>query len=349
MCSINQINAVDLFCGAGGLTHGLQTGGVNVIVGMDVDPDCGYPYSINNSAKFVLADISHVTSGEIVKFFPSNGYQLLAGCAPCQAFSSYTQGRNIPQSSKWSLVKQFLRFVTEIQPDFVTMENVSNLVREEIFNLFVNRLKSLNYYVWHSIVDCSLYGVPQQRRRLVLLASKINEIKLVEPFCKLPVTVRQAIGRLSSLQAGECSKEDALHRASTLNTLNKKRIQISKPGGTWRDWPTEIIAACHRRNSGKSYPSVYGRMQWDNVGPTITTQFYGFGNGRFGHPEQDRALSLREGAILQTFPNDYKFVPPNMDVSIKTIGRLVGNAVPVKLGEAIAKSLVSSLGGCSAL
>ena len=343
MSQANQINAVDLFCGAGGLTHGLQAGGVKVLAGIDFDPECEYPYVNNNSAQFILADISKVKAAEVESFFPSNGYRLLAGCAPCQAFSSYTQGKQMPKYEKWSLVYHFLRLATEVQPDFLTMENVANLANEKIFDIFIKRLESLHYHVWHSIVDCSLYGVPQKRRRLVLLASKIKAVQLIEPLYATPITVRESIGGMSPLRAGESSQSDVLHKASSLTPLNKKRIRASKAGGTWRDWPSELVAECHKSKSGKSYPSVYGRMKWDSVSPTITTQFYGFGNGRFGHPEQDRALSLREGAILQTFPLDYKFTHPSKTIPTRTIGRLIGNAVPVKLGEAIAKSIIGCL------
>ncbi|MFN7194041.1 MAG: DNA cytosine methyltransferase [Rhodospirillales bacterium] len=122
-----------------------------------------------------------------------------------------------------------------------------------------------------------------------------------------------------------------------------RRIRASKPGGTWRDWPISLQAACHRRRSGKTYPSVYGRMEWDAAAPTMTTQCFGYGNGRFGHPEQHRAISLREAAMLQTFPPDYEFVADRDVVKFNRLGRLIGNAVPVRLGEVIAKTLVSHL------
>ena len=123
-----------------------------------------------------------------------------------------------------------------------------------------------------------------------------------------------------------------------------QRIKASRPGGSWRDWDEDLVADCHKKGSGKTYPSVYGRMSWDELAPTMTTQFYGFGNGRFGHPEQNRALSLREGAILQSFPRSYKFARKGEQIFRKTVGRLIGNAVPVKLGEAIGKSILRHIG-----
>jgi DNA (cytosine-5)-methyltransferase 1 len=134
-------------------------------------------------------------------------------------------------------------------------------------------------------------------------------------------------------------KKDSLHVSSHLSEQNLERIQASKPGGSWKDWDEDLRASCHRIKSGKTYGSVYGRMEWNKPAPTITTQFYGFGNGRFGHPTQDRAISIREGALLQTFPKGYKFVAPKEDVKIKELGRHIGNAVPPRLGQIIARSI----------
>ena len=144
---------------------------------------------------------------------------------------------------------------------------------------------------------------------------------------------------MPALSQGKGSNVDTLHVAAGLSDLNLKRIRVSKPGGTWRDWPKELVAECHRKNTGKTYPGVYARMSWDQPSPTLTTQFFGFGNGRFGHPDQDRAISLREGAILQGFPPEYSFLPEGDKVHFKTLGRLIGNAVPVTLGEIIGKSI----------
>lgn len=143
--------------------------------------------------------------------------------------------------------------------------------------------------------------------------------------------------------AGEQNTSDPLHMSASLSELNFSRIKASSAGGTWRDWPIELLADCHRKASGATYPSVYGRMEWDKPAPTITTQCFGYGNGRFGHPEQNRAISLREAAILQTFPADYKFAPEGSELRFNQMGRLIGNAVPVRLGEAIAKSFLTHI------
>jgi DNA (cytosine-5)-methyltransferase 1 len=223
------------------------------------------------------------------------------------------------------------------------MENVSTVAKHQVFRDFVDTLKRLGYNVWFDVVDSSQYGVPQTRRRMVLLASRHGEIKMIDPTLHKPKTVRQAIGRLRALSAGEAAPRDRLHVSSTLSAKNLRRIKVSKPGGTWRDWPEELVADCHRAASGKTYPGVYGRMEWDKPAPTMTTQCYGFGNGRFGHPEQDRAISLREAAIIQSFPRDYAFVPEDGEVRFTVLGRLIGNAVPVELGRAIARSINSHI------
>jgi DNA (cytosine-5)-methyltransferase 1 len=226
------------------------------------------------------------------------------------------------------------------------MENVTQLIRHDIYDIFVSSLEASGYHVSENIVECKLYGVPQTRKRLVLLASKLGNISLTRPIYRPDdprMSVRAAIGDLPPLKAGERSVRDKLHRASGMSAKNMERIAASVPGGTWKDWKTELRTECHRKKSGAHYSGVYGRMEWDGPAPTITTQSFGFGNGRFGHPQQDRALSLREAAILQTFPRHYKLVPPREPVRFKSIGRLIGNAVPVKLGSAIGKSIVEHI------
>jgi DNA (cytosine-5)-methyltransferase 1 len=337
-----RIAAVDLFCGAGGLTHGLAKAGINVRVGVDVDPACEYPYTANNRAKFLLQSVGDISADELAGYYPAGSVRLLAGCAPCQTFSTYNQ-RASSDDDRWWLLRHFSRLVGDMLPELVTMENVPGLLDHAVFDEFVASLKDRGYEVSKQVVNCQDYGVPQHRNRLVLLASRLGPIDLLTPqqFKRGPMNVRDAIGnaRLPTLTAGTSHPDDRLHQCSALSPLNMRRIQASTPGGTWRDWPPELVAECHRRESGKTYPGVYGRMTWDDPAPTVTTQFFGFGNGRFGHPAQDRAISLREGAILQSFPPDYEFVAPDAPVHMKTVGRLIGNAVPVTLGELIGKSI----------
>lgn len=337
-----KIRAIDLFCGAGGLTRGLEAAGIEVVAGIDIDPACEYPYSANNRATFLLSSVEDVAGSDFTDCFKGASLKLLAGCAPCQPFSTYSQGKSSPADKRWNLLSHFARLAKEIKPDLVTMENVPLLEKQAVFAKFVSDLKKDGFFVFHKVVDCADYGVPQHRERLVLLASKHGPIEMIGPTVKTDFyeTVRDAIEELAPLKAGEIHLDDPLHQASQLSPLNHKRIRASKAGGTWRDWDRDLVAACHKKKSGESYPSVYGRMPWDEPSPTITTQFYGFGNGRFGHPRQNRAISLREGAILQSFPRDYKFVAEGEPIYIKRIGRLIGNAVPVKLGKAIGKSII---------
>ncbi len=335
---------VDLFCGAGGLSYGLQKAGMNVVAGIDIDPVCRHPFEANVEAPFHGRDITEASAEFVASLYPDTGPRVLAGCAPCQPFSSYTRGGGAGLE-RWGLLDKFGALVAELKPEVVTMENVPRLTGRSVFQRFLSVLGEAGYQYTHSVVRCAAYGVPQTRSRLVLLASQLGRIDLAAPTHPDSgwVTVRDTIGHLVSLPAGGADKSDPLHKASGLSEKNLRRIRAAKAGGTWRDWDEALRAPCHTRTSGRTYPGVYGRMEWDRPAPTITTQFHGFGNGRFGHPDQDRAISLREGALLQTFPADYSFVPEGTIVKIGPVARLIGNAVPAKLGEAIGKSIVDHL------
>ena len=338
--SSKRIYAVDLFCGVGGLTKGMARAGIIVKLGVDIDPACEYPYAANNKSKFLKKAIEELKPKEIEVAFRKNGIRLLTGCAPCQTFSTYNK-KAPPEDKRWFLLQHFSRLVHKIQPELVTMENVPGLKEQEVFRSFLADLELCNYYFDYCVVNCADYGIPQHRNRLVLLASKFGPIRLLrhEELKARPRSVRNAIGNLPPISAGEVNQADRLHQSSILSAVNLRRIRSSKQGGTWRDWEDDLVAKCHQKATGKTYHSVYGRMSWDAPAPTITTQFYGFGNGRFGHPDQDRAISLREGAILQSFPRNYAFTSNENPIFKKTIARLIGNAVPVKLGEVIGKSI----------
>lgn len=337
------VKVVDLFCGAGGLTHGLEIAGLDVVAGIDLEGACRVAYESNNSARFIEKDISLVSKEDIDTFFSGADIRVLAGCAPCQPFSKYTQGKDKKNDKKWPLLYEFERLIKEVKPEIVTMENVPDVTKHSVYDDFYNSLRSMGYYIWADKVECVEYGIPQNRVRHVLLASKLAPLMLVKPDTYTPLTVKECIGNLPMLNAGQTDPNDPLHKASKLSEINLKRIMHSKPGGTWRDWPPELVASCHARESGQGYASVYGRMEWDKPSPTITTLCYGFGNGRFGHPEQNRALSLREAALLQTFPKNYVFCTSEKGISMKSVGRMIGNAVPVRLGEVIGKSILTHL------
>lgn len=334
-------SVVDLFCGAGGLAHGFRNEGFSITAGIDLDPACRYPFERNNAARFYEKDVDKLTGSELTALFPQTGRRVLVGCAPCQPFSTYNQkGRG---SAKYGLVGKFAELIAECEPDVVSMENVPKLADFDggrLLGGFEEELVAKGYHVHRSIVPMVDYGLPQMRKRLVVLASKLGPIELERPDPNsVKRKVEDEIRSLPPLCAGEIDPNDRLHRASRLAPINMKRIRASRPGGSWADWDPDLVADCHRTESGKTYRSVYGRMRWDEPSPTITTLFYGFGNGRFGHPEQDRAISLREGAMLQSFPRDYEFLEPGEPVSMRTVGRLIGNAVPVALGRVIARSV----------
>ncbi len=340
MTELRKIEAVDLFCGVGGLTHGLSNAGVDVKLGVDLDPACHYPMEKNNNTKFLQSDISKLDPSDIHSILKNASVSLIAGCAPCQPFSTYSRSKISKSPHKdWALLDAFSSLVMDVKPTLVTMENVPPLEKQSIFKNFVNDLKKNDYSVSYRIVNGCEIGLPQSRKRLVLVASLLGEITL--PKLNLPkVTVRDAIAYLPAIEAGSSDPCDRLHVSASLSTLNLERIRRSIPGGTWRDWPQKLVAKCHTKKTGLTFSSVYGRMKWDAPAPTITTQCYGFGNGRFGHPEQDRAISLREAAIIQGFPKDYAFISDDKPVNLSSLGRLIGNAVPVRLGEYIGEELV---------
>lgn len=337
-----SVSVVDLFCGVGGMTHGFIQQGFNVVAGVDIDASCEYPYEANNEgATFHKMDLLQAPTERVARLFPENDLKVLIGCAPCQPYSPIARAKR-RKDDKWRLVPRFSELIEAIEPEIVSMENVRDLRNfqgGDAFADFVTRLERAGYHVWSDVVYAPDYGIPQTRHRLVLLASKLGDINLIPPQCSPEnyPTVRDAISNLPPIVAGETDATDPVHRSRRLSHLNLERIQQSVPGGTWEDWDEALRAPCHRRASGATYTSVYARMVWDEPSPTITTQAHSFGSGRFGHPEQDRALSLREMALLQTFPPNYIFA--EAPVSLDRTAVLIGNAVPVELGRVIAQSI----------
>lgn len=344
-----RVSAIDVFCGIGGLSFGLRKAGIPVLAGVDLDQSCRYAYEQNIGAEFISEDIAQVRGHELRAKYWSDGtvLKVLAGCAPCQPFSTQSNRfHNSDTTKKWVLISEFVRLVTEAEPDVVTMENVPNLANQRVLRDAIDAMEANGYSVSHSNVYCPDYGIPQKRRRLVLLASRFGPITLLPRTCAEAeyTTVRQAIGHLPEVEAGKVCSRDPLHRTSGLSALNLRRIRASRPDGTWLDWEEGLRLDCHKKDTGKTYDAVYGRMAWDKPAPTLTTQFYNYGTGRFGHPEQDRALTLREAAILQTFPEDYAFFESVDEIRIKPFGIHIGNAVPVTLGIVIGESILKHLG-----
>lgn len=340
-----QVSAIDLFCGAGGLSFGLRDAGIKISAGFDVDPRCQYPFMANICSPFIEQDVRSITPDQLASVWDHQQIRLLAGCAPCQPFSSYRRGADTSKDENWSLLESFGSLVIDTLPELVTMENVTRIQHHAVFGSFVALLLKHDYFVSYKSCYGPRFGLPQSRRRLVLLASRFGPINVPtgnwEPGEY--VTVRKAIGKLPSLRNGEADSGDRLHTCRLLEPINLRRMQASRPGGTWHDWPAELRAPCHVRSSGASFRSVYARMEWDKPAPTITTQAHNFGTGRFGHPEQERAISLREAAILQGFPEDYRFVRPEDPVEFTPLGRLIGNAVPPPMGTAIGSAIIQHL------
>jgi DNA (cytosine-5)-methyltransferase 1 len=324
----------------GGLSYGLNKANVSVVAGFDLDASCKFPFEANNDGRFFSEDVEALPGAQLLSIWGKSKIRLLAGCSPCQPFSTYSHNKN---KKDWRLLDSFTRLVMECEPELVTMENVPGLAKAAVYKRFISTLDSLGYHITEiKRLNCVEYGIPQQRKRLVVLASRFGTVAFPKPTNNKDSyrTVRQTIGHLESLSAGEASARDPLHIAAGLSEVNMRRIKASKPGGTWRDWPRELVADCHRRSSGSTYAGVYGRMEWDKPSPTITTQAHGYGNGRFGHPRQCRAISLREAAMLQTFPQKYKFVGRGEQVNFTRLTRFIGNAVPVRLGEVIGRALM---------
>ena len=348
MSTQNTIGVIDLFCGIGGLSHGMFKEGFDIIAGFDIDDTCKYAYENNNKSKFYNQDIKTVTIEQINNLFANYDIKVLAGCAPCQPFSSYAFKVKDKDKNKYDLLYEFGRIVEGVLPDIVTMENVSQILsfkQKPVLNDFVDLLKKNQYQVDYKIVYCPDYGIPQTRKRIVLLASRLGKISLIPPTHTKNKykTVRQTIGKLPPIKAGEICPSDPLHRARALSELNLRRIESTPIKGSWKEWDESLILDCHKKDSGKSFGSVYGRMNWDEPAPTMTTLCTGLGNGRFGHPEQNRAISLREAAMFQTFPKSYKFFSPKEEISITKASRYIGNAVPPKLGKITAKSIKKHL------
>ena len=283
-----------------------------------------------------------ISAADILRpYFVGAEYRVLVGCAPCQPFSALRKNRKEENGpgSRWGLLKYFARLAKDPSISVVSMENVPGLRHQRVYHDFIRTLKRSGYHVGFSdVVNCADYGVPQSRKRLVVLASRHGDIRLVPPTSlKHRRTVRQAFAELR--------EDDPLHIYRSLSEKNRARIRQSKPGGSWHDWKPELVSPCHRKER-QDFPSPYGRMEWNKPAPTVTTQFSFYSCGRFGHPEQDRPISIREGALLQGFPTTYKFTSEedNPREKMDALARGIGNAVPPPLGcAAIGKSIVNHL------
>lgn len=352
-----RIVAIDYFCGAGGLTHGLRQAGITVLAGLDNDEAARRAYEKNNGrAKFYYRDITDIQStlDTTKKILRGENYDYLvfAACAPCQPFSS--QNKKYTNDERKSLMLSFIELIEKLpntrHPDFVFAENVGPMKKrgKEILESIERRLSEMGYSILEPKIHNAMYfGVPQTRKRLIVLAVKNIRIAKSDKFSweffeknykySSPIiSVSEAFNnygkkngrKLEEINAGEADPSDPLHKSRGLSEINLRRIkQITKPGGGREMWKKKDGLRCHEDYTG--HTDVYGRMDWDSPAPTLTTKCHSISNGRFGHPTQDRAISLREAAIIQTM-DDYKFeIPFSMD----TVARLIGNAVPPLIGK----------------
>lgn len=337
------IQVFDFFSGCGGTSCGFKQAGMNIVLGLDVDFDSAETFQHNfPSANFIREDIRNLETDALAPFVRNRKHPILfSGCAPCQPFSRQNKNSNEGDSRRY-LLEEFGRFIASWLPEYVFVENVPGMQKITEGNggplpKFLELLKSLGYYFSFGVIPAMNFGVPQKRERFVLLASLKSSIELPEathgPKLKPYTTVRTWISGLPSLGAGEVSKVDPDHISANLSELNLLRIQSTPEGGGRQDWPSKLWLDCHKTHSGHS--DVYGRLAWDRPASGLTTKCISYSNGRFGHPVEDRALSIREAACLQTFPRDYIFRG-----QLKSRARQVGNAVPPLMAKNVGMHII---------
>jgi DNA (cytosine-5)-methyltransferase 1 len=319
------LQAVDLFSGCGGLTTGLKSAGFKVVGAVEIDPLAVATYNGNHPEVEVRqADIGKVTARGFMRDLglAPGELDLLSGCPPCQGFSRLRtkNGSSRNRDSRNGLSSEMLRFTRAFLPKAVMMENVPGLARHQSFRDLCSGLRSLGYHVHFGIKDAGRYGVPQRRRRLILLAGRGFAIKLA-PEAETVVTVRDAIGSMPSPGASGDTLHDVPERRSP--RIQQLINDIPKDGGSRTDLPHERQLPCHKNNDG--FHDIYGRMAWDAVAPTITGGCFNPSKGRFLHPDQNRAITLREAALLQGFPRQYSF---DLTSGKEAVALMIGNALP---------------------
>ena len=341
--------AVEIFSGGGGLAVGLRDAGFRTVAAVEVEPHAAATFKANHPTVQVFRQDVRTVRGEMILPLADGAVDVLAACPPCQGFSSLT--------SKWkkeddrnALVAEVGRLADELRPQAIMMENVPGLTQKgrPLFDALVDQLTSLGYEINWSILQVADYGVPQRRRRLVMLAGMGFSIPMPKPTHSrtgkdgLPLwrTVREAIGQMEEPVTFPEAKERGgaqafdWHVVRQLSPVNVERLKLSRPGGNWEDIPEGLRVECHR-GGYKGFPNVYGRMVWDEPSGTITAGCTTLSKGRFGHPEKDRTISLREAALLQTFPEDYRFETPHFERACE----IVGNALPCVFAEAVARTV----------
>lgn len=336
-----MVKVFDFFSGCGGTSCGFQQAGMDIIMGLDIDSDAAHTYRANfPQAQFIESDIRTLHTDALTPLLVErNSPILFCGCAPCQPFSKQNLQKDVNDPRR-GLLTEFGRFIQAWLPDYIFIENVPGMQRIKGDNgpllNFKELLTRLGYNYQVSVLPALWFGVPQTRERLVLLASRLPDIKLPETTHGLNKaafsTVQDWIGNLPKLRAGETHPDDSDHQAASLTSINLQRISLTPEGGNRESWPQNLWLDCHRDHKG--HTDVYGRLAWNKPAAGLTTRCISYSNGRFGHPEQNRAISVREAACLQTFPRSYSFKG-----NLNSRARQIGNAVPPlmaqRFGEAI--------------
>lgn len=335
---MNKYFAIDLFSGCGGLSQGIRSAGFEVIAAFDSDADSITTYKLNHpNTKVFEGDIRNADTAGITKLLGGRPIHFLAGCPPCQGFSSMRRlnKKRCKRDSRNNLVLEFLRFVRDLKPLTIMMENVPGLVNYTLFKKVFAELQQLGYNPKCQPVKIQEYGVPQRRKRLVLVGSLLGDLDIAKPTGEM-ITVREVIGHLESTS----KTNDRVHQIVKVHTPDvMKRIRATpKNGGSRADVP-EFELECHK-NSKVGFRDVYGRMRWDTYSPTITGGCLNPSKGRFLHPEKNRAISAREAALLQTFPENYKFPE---DISKSSIALMIGNALPPKFSHIQSANVMNHL------
>ncbi len=358
-----QPTAVDLFAGCGGLTSGLRAAGFNVLAAIENEEDAADTYAANHPGVVLYrSDIRRVRPRQLLRDLrvrQVGRVNLVAGCPPCQGFTRLTQ-RGHRRDSRNALVMEFLRFVRALRPDACMLENVPGLLTRgrSYFDKLSKGLRTAGYSVTYSVVDLADYGVPQFRRRLILLAVRgapaaiplathTSPELIATSRLKPWKTVRQAIGSLpkpplrSAVLEGGTRPPHQWHYARDIADYVRRRLVHSRrSGGDRKTLPASLRLACHERRPD-GYNDVYGVMAWDRPAPTMTSGCTNASKGRFGHPGEARPLTAREAAVLQTFPLRYKF----HGSGVESVAAQIGNALPKVFAKKMAESLLNRLGG----
>jgi DNA (cytosine-5)-methyltransferase 1 len=335
-----KLTAIDLFSGCGGLTQGLREAGFEVLGAIENDEKAAATYKLNHpNVQLWIDDIRNVRIGSVTRSLGlrKRDLDLLAGCPPCQGFSAMRtlNGNRLVRDKRNDLVSEFLRFVEALRPRAVMMENVPGLAKDRRFKDFCQRLGEMGYKGEHHILNAAKFGVPQRRRRLIYLAGQNQKLTFAEPETNRR-SVRDAIGSLPPAgQSGDSVHDLPERRSAKVRDLIKR---IPKNGGGRTDLPKNRQLECHKSCDG--FKDVYGRMGWDEFAPTITSGFFNPSKGRFLHPSKNRAITVREAALLQGFPKRYKFNARDGKVALAL---MIGNALPPPFIAAHARLMAQDL------